>query len=193
MFRSCFRTLVVSLAGIGQWLERRIRDRKVASSNPYRSCGRIFFSRVNFLCWLLFRYPFHPRATACKRSPSFCQKCRGQVTAKYACALCMWLCMKWHGSWLCGVRRTCRDGSSFMWHQPCQHYWAIQAGLLTRLTFARHRLSPLTAFTSGAYFLHNGRRWQWICEFYTANFKGIFWRPLVIMCLAISNNLLVML
>ena len=31
-------------------------------------------------------------------------------------------------------------------------------GLLTPLTFARHRLSPLAAFTSGAYFLHNGRR-----------------------------------
>ena len=37
-------------------------------------------------------------------------------------------------------------------------YWAVQAGLLTPLTFARHRLSPLAAFTSGAYFLHNGKR-----------------------------------
>ena len=37
-------------------------------------------------------------------------------------------------------------------------YWAIQAGLLTPLTFAQHCLSPLAAFTSGAYFLHNGRR-----------------------------------
>ena len=37
-------------------------------------------------------------------------------------------------------------------------YWAIQAGLLTPLTFAQHRLSPLAAFTSCAYFLHNGRR-----------------------------------
>ena len=41
---------------------------------------------------------------------------------------------------------------------PMPDYWAIQAGLLTPLTFARHRLSPLAAFTSGAYFLHNGRR-----------------------------------
>ena len=49
----------------------------------------------------------------------------------------------------------------------------IQVGLLTPLTFAWHRLSPLAAFTSGAYFLHSGRWWQWICEFYTANFKGI--------------------
>ena len=40
----------------------------------------------------------------------------------------------------------------------CHSYWAIQAGLLTPLTFARHRLSPLAAFTSGAYFLHNGRQ-----------------------------------
>ena len=40
-----------------------------------------------------------------------------------------------------------------------------------------HRLNPLVAFTSDAYFLHNGRRWQWICEYYTANFKGIFWGP----------------
>ena len=30
--------------------------------------------------------------------------------------------------------------------------WAVQAGLLTPLTFARHCLSPLAAFTSGAYF-----------------------------------------
>ena len=37
-------------------------------------------------------------------------------------------------------------------------YWAIQAGLLTPLTFAHLRLSPLVVFTSGAYFLHNGRR-----------------------------------
>ena len=41
--------------------------------------------------------------------------------------------------------------------QNSSSYWAIQAGLLTPLTFARHRLSPLAAFTSGAYFLHNGR------------------------------------
>ena len=85
--------------GIAQCLERRTRDWKVTGSNPCRSCGRIFFSRVNFLCWLLFRYPFHPRITAVarKRSRSFCQKCRWQVTAKHAYTLCMWLCMKWHG------------------------------------------------------------------------------------------------
>ena len=40
----------VTGAGIAQWLERRTRDRKVAGSNPCRSSGRIFFSRVTFLC-----------------------------------------------------------------------------------------------------------------------------------------------
>ena len=35
-------------------MERRPRNRNVAGSSPGRSGGRIFFSRVNFLCWLLF-------------------------------------------------------------------------------------------------------------------------------------------
>ena len=39
-------------AKIACWLEH---DWKVVSSNPGRSGGRIFFSRVNFVCWLLFR------------------------------------------------------------------------------------------------------------------------------------------
>ena len=37
-------------AGIAQWSERRTRDRKVAGSSSGRTGGRIFFSRVNFLC-----------------------------------------------------------------------------------------------------------------------------------------------
>ena len=41
-------------AGIAWWLERRTRDQKFACSNPGRSGGRIFFSRVNFVCRLLF-------------------------------------------------------------------------------------------------------------------------------------------
>ena len=76
--------------------------------SPCKSCRRIFFSRGNFLCWHLFRYLFHPRVTAvaCKRSRSFCQKCRWQVTAKHTCTLHMWLWMKWrselvHGCMLC--------------------------------------------------------------------------------------------
>ena len=84
---------------------------KVAGSNPCWGGGRIFFSRVNFLCWLLFWYLFHPRITAVarKRPRSSCQKRSWQVTAKHAYTLRMWLCMKWHGAWLYGVHRTCRD------------------------------------------------------------------------------------
>ena len=37
-------------ARIACWLEGWTHDQKVASSNPGR---RIFFSRVNFVCWLL--------------------------------------------------------------------------------------------------------------------------------------------
>ena len=99
-------------AGIAQWLKHRTGDWKVAGSSPRRSGRRIFFSRVNFLCcWLLFRYPFYPRVTAVarKRSRSFCQKCRWQVTAKHAYTLRLWLCMKWHGAWLYGVHRTCAE------------------------------------------------------------------------------------
>ena len=45
-------------ANMGSWdsllIERWICDQKDASSNPSRSVQRIFFSRVNFVCWLLF-------------------------------------------------------------------------------------------------------------------------------------------
>ncbi len=62
------------------------------------SGGRIFFSWVNFLCWLLFWYLFQPSvdAVACKRSQSFCKKFRWQVTAGRTCTLYRWLQMKWH-------------------------------------------------------------------------------------------------
>ena len=83
-------------AGIAQWLEHRTRDWKVAGSNPCWNGGRIFFSRVDFLCWLLFRYPFHPRVTtvARKKSRSFCQKCRWQVTAKTRIHLTYWTVLR---------------------------------------------------------------------------------------------------
>ena len=94
--------------GIAQWLERWTRDQKIVGSNPCWNGGIIFFSRINFLYWLLFRYPFHPCITAVarKRSRSFWQKHKWQVTAKHTYTLRMWLCMKWHGAWLYGVYRT---------------------------------------------------------------------------------------
>ena len=117
-------------AGIAQWFERRTRDRKVPGSSPGRSGGRIFFSGVNFLCWLLFRYPFHPRVTAVarKRSRSFCQKCRWQVTAKHTYTLPMWLWMKWHcklvHGWMVYTELAPRQ-QHFTWHQPCNNQRAL--------------------------------------------------------------------
>ena len=122
----CFHSLISTQTGAGivQWLERRTRDWKVAGSNPCRSGRKIFFSRVDFLCWLLFRYPFQPRVTAVvrERPRSSCQKRRWQVTAKHAYTLRMWLCMKWHGAWLYGVHRTCAETAavSYGTMQPCQ-------------------------------------------------------------------------
>ena len=113
-------------AGIAQWLERQTRDWKVVGSNPCWSGGRIFFSRVNFLCWLLFRYPFHPRVTAVarKRPRSFCQKRRWQVTAK-TCIHLAYVAL--HEVTRCMVvwciqnaPRLTLSGSRFLWHQPCQ-------------------------------------------------------------------------
>ena len=46
-FRRC-------LPGYSLLVGRRTRDRKVASSNPGRNGGRMFFSRVNFVCFLSF-------------------------------------------------------------------------------------------------------------------------------------------
>ena len=73
-------------AGIAQWLEHWAWDWKVAGSNLGWSGRRIFFSMVNFLCWLLYKYPFHSHVTAAACAG-------GRLQAKNACTLCIWLCM----------------------------------------------------------------------------------------------------
>ena len=98
---------------IDQWLEHQTRDQKVVGSSPDRSGRIIVFSRVNFLCWLLFQYPFHPCVTAVahKISQSFCQKCRRQVTDKHTCTTHNYVA--WYevtlqtDAWLYDVHRTC--------------------------------------------------------------------------------------
>ena len=47
-------------AGIACWLEHQTHDREIAGSNPSRSGEGIFFSRVNFVCWLLFGVRSNP-------------------------------------------------------------------------------------------------------------------------------------
>ena len=112
-------------------VKRQTRDRKVAGSSPSRSGGRIFLSRVNFLCWLLFRYPYHPRVTtvAHKRSRSFCQMGKGDrlqlnTHAPYICGvewsdIVNWCMVVWY------TQNVRRDASSFTWHQPCNNQTAL--------------------------------------------------------------------
>ena len=104
-------------AWMAQWLECQleIHDRKVPGSCPGWSGGRIFFSRVNFLCWLLFWHPSHccVNTVAPKTSQSFCQKCRWQVIAKHTWTLPMWLWPKWHCKL---VHRTCTKMAA-VWNQ----------------------------------------------------------------------------
>ena len=85
-----FKIMLLTLgAGSAQWLEHQTRDWKVSGSSPDRSGRRTSFSTVDFMCWLLFRYPFRLRVTAVagERFRSVCQKCRWQVAVKHACAL----------------------------------------------------------------------------------------------------------
>ena len=78
--------------------------------------------QLSVLILILVSIPPHVTAEAHERL-SFCQKWRWQVTAKHACILCIWLCIKWHGAWLNGIHRTqcCGVRSSFKRHQPCQY------------------------------------------------------------------------
>ena len=86
-------------------IERSLVRIPAGAAGEFSSPGSTFCADSNF--W----YPFHPRVTAVarKRSRSFWQKCRWQVTAKHAYTLRMWLCMKRHGAWLYGVHRTCAE------------------------------------------------------------------------------------
>ena len=153
--------LIFRGSGDSSVVRARTRDRKVAGSNPCWSGGIIFFSGVNFLCWLLFRYPFHPRVTAVarKRSRSFCQKRGWQVTAKHAYTLRMWLCMRWHGAWLYGVHRTRRDwlsqaadscGTSHASAVSTPHRWIFKKTRYKKLfTHVESHASAVSLLNSG--------------------------------------------
>ena len=55
--------------------------------------------QLSVLTLISVSVPPHVSAVAHKRSRSFCQKCRWQVTAKHTYTLLMWLWMKWHCNW----------------------------------------------------------------------------------------------
>ena len=59
-----------------------------------------------------FRYPFHSHVTAAarKKSLSFCQKCRWQVTARHTCPPVFRFEMTLYtGALLYGIHRTCAE------------------------------------------------------------------------------------
>ena len=74
----------------------RTHNWKVAASSLVRNGRRIFYSKVNFLCRLLFRYPFHGST---QKIPVILPKVQGRVTAKHACTLRMWFCMQRRDMW----------------------------------------------------------------------------------------------
>jgi len=55
-----------------------------------------------------------------KRSWSFYQKCRWQVTGKHAYTLHMWLCMKWHGCMAKAAAVLCGTSHAFAVSTPLQ-------------------------------------------------------------------------
>ena len=75
-------------AGRARWLGHRTRDREVAGFESRQERREKVYSTWSTFCADSFRYPFHITALARKRSLSFCQKCRWQVTAKHAYTLC---------------------------------------------------------------------------------------------------------
>ena len=90
------------------------------SSSPDRSGGKIFSSRVSFLCWLWVSFPPLCYCSSIEKSWSPCLKCSWQLVAKQAPY--MWLCMKWydmvHGcmvhteSWECIEMAAVSHGTS---------------------------------------------------------------------------------
>ena len=84
-------------AGIACWLQRRTRDRQIASLNPGRSARDNFLLQRQLCVLTLIRCPFRthphpphhhipPRVTAVARQRPrlFRKKCRRQVTPKHA-------------------------------------------------------------------------------------------------------------
>ena len=91
-------------AGIAQWLERRTRDCKVAGSNPCRSGRENFLlqGEVSVLTLISVSVPPPCYHSSTQKIPVILPKVQvSGYSSKHACTLlCMWLCMKWHGTWL---------------------------------------------------------------------------------------------
>ena len=90
--------------------------KRLRVQDPRRNGGKILCCRVSFLHWLLFQYLFRPYVTAvsCKRSQSFCRKCRSLVAGySYAHIHPTYVALNemtlQTGAWLNGAHRTCAE------------------------------------------------------------------------------------
>ena len=111
-------------------VERRIPDRKVVGLIPGRIRWEDFLLQSqNSLCWLLFRYPFHPCVTyvvlAHVKDPGYCVKRRWQETLTHPMCVASNKVTLWTGACLYGAHSVRRGGRSFTWHQPCNNQTAL--------------------------------------------------------------------
>ena len=91
---------------------------------PAGAAGEFSSARVKFLCWLVFRYPLHPRVTAVARHKIPVILPKVQVAGyRYwdTYTLPMWIWMKWHCNLVHGwmVSELALKRQHFTWHQPC--------------------------------------------------------------------------
>ena len=73
------------------------------------------------------------------------------------------------------IRWLLTNNLTLMFSSLSHRYWAVKAGLLTPLTFARHSLSPLAAFTSvRTFFTMEGGDSEFV-NFTMPTLKAFFW------------------
>ena len=94
----CFILQCLQGAGIAQWLDRHSWLKGCGfESLQERWENFLLQGWLSVLALISVSVPPHVTIVACKRSRSFCQKCRWQVTAKHAYPLHMWFAWSLHG------------------------------------------------------------------------------------------------
>ena len=106
VFQTAHDVTMESGAGIAQWLE--CRTGRGFESLQERWENFLLQGQISVLTFISVLFNPHVTAVAHKRSRSFCQRCRWQVTAKHAYTLHI-LWMMWHGAWFYGVHITCTE------------------------------------------------------------------------------------
>ena len=101
-------------SGDSSAVEHQTCDQNVSGSSPGMSGCQISFlpqGQLSVLALISVSAPPLWYSIACKRSRSFCQKCRRQVALKRTRALRTWLGLKWH-------YKLVRDCMVYTWCAP---------------------------------------------------------------------------